>query len=324
MRLFIVLACVVMPWRLVYAEPQAEELLRAITRIRTTIPETARTARTLGTEREGSGVVIDTQGHVLTIGYLVLEAETIEVADSDDQTVPASFVGYDHSSGFGLIRTNPPLPIQPMPLGQSSAVTVGDPVLVASHGGREGVQGARVVSRQEFAGYWEYLLEEAIFTMPPHRNFGGAALIDRQGHLVGIGSLLTQVVLPGVGAMPGNMFVPIDRLQPILGDLIAQGRPAEPPKPWLGIHAEEAYGRVFVRRTLADGPAEQAGLQPGDIVLKVGPHGVEGLADFYRQVWALGGAGVAIPLSILQGAQIREVTVHSIDRYRYLGLRPKQ
>jgi S1-C subfamily serine protease len=186
------------------------------------------------------------------------------------------------------------------------------------------VQGVRVVSRQEFAGYWEYLLEEAIFTLPPHRNFGGAALIDRQGHLVGIGSLLTQVMLPGVGAMPGNMFVPIDRLKPVLEDLIAQGRPAIPPKPWLGIHVEEGHGRVFVRRILEGGPGAQTGLQPGDIVLKVGQQSVEGLADFYRKVWALGSAGVAIPLSILQGTQIRELTVHSADRYRYLELHPKQ
>jgi S1-C subfamily serine protease len=180
------------------------------------------------------------------------------------------------------------------------------------------------VVRQEFAGYWEYLLEDAIFTIPSFANFGGAALLNRHGHLVGIGSLFTPVVVPGVGAVPGNMFVPIDRLKPILTDLIATGRPAAPPRPWLGINVEEAHGRVLVRRITAEGPAEQAGLQVGDLILKVGQQDIEGLADFYRKVWALGAAGVAVPLQVLQGTHLREITVHSADRYQYLRLRPQQ
>jgi S1-C subfamily serine protease len=321
--LLVVLAGCLTLWHPGYAQ-QPEELLQAVTKIRSTIPETARTARSLGTEREGSGVVIDTKGHVLTIGYLILEADTIEVVGPDEQVVSATFVAYDHHSGFGLVRANPPLGVRPMPLGRSSAVHVGDAVLVASYGGAEAVQGTRVVARQEFAGYWEYLLEEAIFTTPPFTQFGGAALIDRDGRLVGIGSLFTQVALPGVGAVPGNMFVPIDRLKPILANLIATGRSTEPPKPWLGLFAAETHGRVFVTRIASGGPAEQAGLQPGDIILKVGQQDVEGLADFYRKVWAQGGVGVNIPLSILQDTRLRELTVRSADRYHYLRIRPPQ
>jgi S1-C subfamily serine protease len=312
-----------MLWSLAYSEQQPEQLLRAVTKIRAIVPETAYTARSLGTEREGNGVVIDTAGHVLTIGYLILEAETIEIVGADDTVVRATFVGYDHHSGFGLVRATTPLGVQPMQLGQSSAIDVGAPLLVASYGGPEAVQGVRVVARQEFAGYWEYLLEDAVFTTPPYSRFGGAALLDARGQLVGIGSLLTPVELPTLETVPGNMFVPIDRLKPILADLIARGRSSEPPKPWLGLHAEETHGRVFVRRVLPDSPAAHAGLHAGDIILKVAQQEVQGLADFYRQIWARGPAGVAIPLSLLQGTRINELTVASADRYAYLRL-PKR
>jgi S1-C subfamily serine protease len=317
---YIVLVSIVVLCRPVYPDQPPEELLRAVTRIRATIPETARTARLLGTEREGSGVVIDANGHVLTIGYLILEAETIELVGPDNQVTRATFVGYDHHSGFGLVRAETPPSVQPLLLGESSAIAVGDPILVASYGGSDAAQGVWLVARQEFAGYWEYLLEDAMFTAPPFANFGGAALIDRQGHLVGIGSLFTPVEIPGVGTAPGNMFIPIDRLKPILADLMATGRSATPPKPWLGVHAEEVHGRVFVRRTVVDGPAQQAGLQTGDLILQVGEQDITGLADFYRKIWARGAAGVEIPLRILQGSRFREITVHSVDRQQYLRL----
>jgi S1-C subfamily serine protease len=307
-----------------YAEQAAEEILKAIVKIRAVIPEDARTARSLGTEREGNGVVIDSNGHVLTIGYLILEAETIEVVGPEGKPVGATFVGYDHNTGFGLLRTNKPLNVVPMKLGKSSGLKEGDPILVASHGGSDSVQAARVVTRNEFAGYWEYLLDDAIFTAPPISNFGGAALIGRDGQLLGIGSLLTQVMIQGLGSISCNMFVPIDHLNPILAGLIATGRSHEPPRPWLGLYGQETHGRVFVLRVTPGGPAEQAGLQPRDIILTVKGEEVKGLADFFRKVWALGNAGVDVPLSILQGARIRDVTVHSGDRYHFFRLKPEK
>ena len=306
------------------AEQAPEELLKAIVQINATVPENARTAVSLGTTREGNGVVIDKEGYVLTIGYLILEAERIEVVGHSGETLKATFVAYDHNSGFGILRTERPLKVTPMKLGQSSGVNVGDPVLVASYGGPDAVQGARVITRKEFAGYWEYLLEDAIFTAPPHLSFGGASLIGRNGRLVGIGSLYTRVTLPGLGAMPTNMFVPIDRLKPILNDLIARGRSREPSRPWLGLYSEEAHGRVIILRVASGSPAEQAGLQAGDIILKVKQGAVQGLADFYRKVWALGEAGVDVPISILQGTEIRHVVLHSADRHQYLRLPPKR
>jgi len=305
-----------------YAEDKAEGIFNAIVKVRATIPEHARTAQLLGTEREGNGVVIDGEGHVLTIGYLIVEAKSIEITGPDGKLVSATFVGYDYDSGFGLLRANKPLHVLPMKLGQSSEVKLGDPLVVAGHGGPESVQGTQVVSRREFAGYWEYLLEDAIFTSPPYTNFGGAALINRDGRLVGIGSLLTQVTIQGLGSLSANVFVPIDRLKPILGDLIAMGRSSQPPKPWLGLFAEETHGRVIVIRVLPGGPAEQANLKPGDIILKVGTHAVKGLADFYRKVWALGAAGVDVPLSVLQETWIRDIVVHSADRYPFFRLKP--
>ncbi|MFQ5842459.1 MAG: S1C family serine protease, partial [Thermodesulfobacteriota bacterium] len=293
------------------ADQAAEEILKAIVKVRSIVPKDARTAGSLGTEREGNGVVIDAQGHILTIGYLILEAETIEVVGPDDKPMSATFLGYDHATGFGILRTDEPLSVAPMKLGKSSEVNQGDPILVAGHGGKDAVQPARVVSRGEFAGYWEYLLDDAIYTSPPHPEFGGAALIGRDGQLLGIGSIFTQLVVSGVGSLPCNMFVPIDLLKPILPDLIAIGRSREPPKPWLGLSAEEAHGRVFVLRVRSEGPAAEAGLQPNDIILAVDKKAVKGLADFCRKVWALGSAGVDVPLSVLRGTQIRDLTVHS-------------
>ena len=318
---FVISAAFALP---VYADQDAAETLKAVVKIRAIVPTDARTARSLGTEREGSGVVIDSNGHVLTIGYLIVEAETIQVTGPEGKPINASFVGYDHNSGFGLLRTEKPLDIAPMKLGQSADVTVGAPILVASHQGADSVQSARVVSRSEFAGYWEYLLEDAIFTTPPHPDFGGAALIGPGGRLVGIGSLYTQVTIPEFGTIPCNMFVPIDLFKPILADLIATGRSRRPPRPWLGLHAGGVHGRVFVLQITSGGPAEEAGLRPGDIILAVDKETVTGLADFLRKVWALGSAGVTVPLRILQGTEIRNITVRSADRYRFLQTTPKK
>jgi S1-C subfamily serine protease len=308
----------------VSAAQTPEEILKAIVKIRAVVPNDAFTAGTLGTERQGNGVVIDSKGHILTIGYLIIEAETIEVTGPEEKPIPATFVGYDHQTGFGLLRANQPLSVKPMKLGESSKVEEGEPVLVAGHGGSEAIQAARVLSRKEFAGYWEYLLEDAIYTMPAYPNYGGAALIDRDGQLLGIGSLYSQLLIQGLGSIPCNIFVPIDLVKPILNDLIEKGRPRKASKPWLGINVEEAHGRVFITKVTSGGPAEKAGIQPGDLVLSVKGKTVKDLADFYRKVWALGDSGVDVPLSVLQGVQIREITIHSADRHQFLKLKPKK
>ena len=307
-----------------YAKQDAEEILKAIVKIRATIPADAHTARTLGTEREGNGVVIDSKGHILTIGYLIVEADDIQVFGPEGKPVKATFVGYDHKTGFGLLRADEPLGVTPMKLGQSSEVKVGDPVLVAGYGGEDSAQAARVIGRKEFAGYWEYLLEEALFTAPAYANFGGAALVGPEGQLLGIGSLLSQIMIQGFGSIPCNLFVPIDHLKPILSDLLAKGRSLEAPRPWLGVNVEEAHGRVFITQVTPKGPSEEAGLKLGDMILTVGGKEVNGLADFYRKVWAAGNAGVDVPLGILQGTQIREVKVRSTDRHQFLRLKPPQ
>jgi len=307
-----------------YADQTAEEILKAIVKIRATVPKEAHTASTLGTEREGNGVVIDSKGHILTIGYLIVEADTIEVVGPEDKPIKATFVGYDHSTGFGLLKTDKPLGVPPMKIGKSSTVKEGDPVIVGGHGGSDAVQAVQVISRKEFAGYWEYLLDDAISTFPAYPNFAGAALISRDGQLLGIGSLFSQVRVQGFGAISCNIFVPIDLLNPILDDLITKGRSSKPSKPWLGINVEETHGRIFITQITSGGPAELAGLQRGDLILTVKGDSVSGLADFYRKVWALGNAGAEIPLTILQGTRIRDITVRSSDRYKFLLEKPKK
>jgi len=194
-------------------------------------------------------------------------------------------------------------------------------VLVASYGGESRVAGVHVVAKREFAGSWEYLLDEAIFTAPPHPAWSGAALINREGKLVGVGSLIVGDSTGAGDDKPGNMFVPIDRLAPILGDLIADGRPASPPHPWLGVTTTEIHGRLFVGRVTPGGPAEKAGVQRGDVIIGVAGEPPAGMADFYRKVWALGVAGTVIPLDVLKSGEKRHVDVKSMNRLDHLKLK---
>ncbi|UCD82227.1 MAG: serine protease [Desulfobacterales bacterium] len=298
------------------AEQRPEEILKAIVKVQAVIPDDAVTAPILGTERSGSGVLIDSDGYILTIGYIVLEARSIEVVGPDEQVIEATFIGYDYDTGFGLLKAKKPLDATPMKLGSSSELKEGDPALVASHHGADAVTGVRVISRGEFVGYWEYLLDSAIYTIPPYQNYGGAALIGPDGSLLGIGSIFTRVTIADLGTATANMFVPIDLLKPILNDLKTHGRPRRPQKPWLGVNSEESHGRVFITRILPGSPGEKSDLQVDDLILKVNQQPVRGQADFYRKLWALGNAGVEVPLTILRGTEMKEVTVTSIDRYQ--------
>jgi len=298
-----------------------EELVSAVVRIKTHVNPEGRTVEGLGREREGSGILIDNDGLVLTIGYLMVEAYAAEVVDNSGRTVPASVVGYDHETGFGLLRTMEPLRLKPMPLGKSADVKERDPVLVASFGGPDMVAGAYVIAKREFAGNWEYMLDEALFTAPPHPAWSGAALINREGKLVGVGSLIVGDAAGGSDKTPGNMFVPIDRLLPVLGDLISDGRVAGPGRPWLGVNTDELRGRLFVSRVTPGGPAEKAGLKRGDVVVGVNGEPPKNLADFYRKVWAQGAAGTTVAIDVLQDSQVRRVEIKSINRLDHLKLK---
>jgi len=301
--------------------PSAEERLSAIVRIKTYINPDARTGENLGREREGSGIVIDSNGLVLTIGYLMLEAHTASVTTYDGHTWPADIVGYDHDTGFGLLRAVVPLKVRPLPLGKSAALQVRDPVVIASFGGAEMAAPALIVSRREFAGNWEYLLDDAIFTTPPHPAWAGAALIGRDGKLVGVGSLFLHDATDQGDGVAGNMFVPIDLLAPILGDLLADGRAATRPRPWLGINTKEIRGRLLVSSVTAGGPADKAGVKHGDWIHGVGGEATTTLAELYRTIWKRGQAGVVVPLDIVRGDMKRRFDVKSMNRMDHLKLK---
>jgi S1-C subfamily serine protease len=300
---------------------RVDELVSAVVRIKTQINPEGRTVEGLGRQREGSGIVIDSNGLVLTIGYLMVEAFAAEVVDNNGRALAANVVGYDHESGFGLLRTIEPLKLKPLALGKSAEVKEGDPVLVASFGGVDMVAPAYIVARREFAGSWEYLLDDALFTAPPHPAWSGAALISREGRLVGVGSLIVGDATRAGEKSPGNMFVPIDLLAPILGELLAGGRVSGPGRPWLGINAEELHGRLFVSRVTPGSPAEDAGIRRGDLIVGVSGEQPRTLGDFYRKVWARGAAGVTVPLDVLQESQIRRIEVKSMNRLDHLKLR---
>jgi S1-C subfamily serine protease len=294
--------------------------LNAVVGVRAEIPPSARTAQTLGTERQGGGVVIGEDGLVLTIGYLIMEALRTEIVQQDGSVVPADVVAYDYNTGFGLLRPLGKLKATPIELGDSTDLQIRTKVLVA---GTDGPSPAMVVSRREFAGYWEYLLPDAIFTSPPYRSFGGAALIGEDGRLLGIGSLVVADAAEPGGHFPGNMFVPISALPPIFEDLLREGRSTQPSHPWLGLYTQEMRGHVIINRVAPGGPAEQAGIGANSVVVEVNGRSVSTLAEFYRAIWELGDAGVQVPLTLLDSTQgPREVVVTSGDRYDYLKLNP--
>lgn len=290
----------------------------AVVKLSIKVAEGARTAETLGSEREGTGVVIDASGLILTIGYLILEAASILVVTGDGRVFPAGVVGFDHASGLGLLRVQPGVARHPLELGDSSAVRELHMVTVATHPAAGGCSRASIMSRRRFTGWWEYMLDEAIFAAPPRHGHSGAALIDAAGRLVGIGSLWVSDVLAVDAAFPGNMFVPVDLLKPMLGDLIAAGRSRQPARPWLGVYSEEVQGHVVVTRVLPDSPAELAGMRRGDVILGVAGQAIGDQGEFYSKLWASGTAGAEIMLHVLQNKKMKHFIAHSADRLEYL------
>lgn len=295
-----------------------DRALSSVVFLRARVPEDAFTAGVLGAERAGNGVVIDARGLVLTIGYLVTEADQVWLMGNNGRACPGHVLAYDQETGFGIVQALENLGLPAMPIGDSSELDIGDPVLVAGAGGVEHCVTGRVLGKREFAGYWEYVLDEALFTGPPHPNWGGAALIAEDGSLRGIGSLFVQQPRENGAMTEANMIVPIDVLKPVLGDLLTYGRQNKAPRPWLGMYTAEAEDGFIVAGTARDGPAARAGVAAGDVVLEVAGQRPHNLADLFRRVWALGEAGVDVPLTLERDGQRMRLTLASIDRDRML------
>ena len=295
-----------------------DDLAGAIVKLGIRVPPTARTAETLGTEREGTGILIDDAGHILTIGYLLLEAQSILVVTADGRVLPATVAGFDHASGFGLVRAAQSLDHPPVLLGNSADARELTTAVVAAHAGAGGWSTACIVRRRPFTGWWEYALHDAIFTAPARDNHSGAALLDNEGQLIGVGSLWVGDAADSGAAFPGNMFVPIDILIPILADLRTLGRRSGAARPWLGLYSEEVCQHVVVTQVLRDSPSERGGIKRGDIILAVGGQAIGNQGEFYRALWASGAAGSEITLQIWRAKSVREVSVRSIDRMEYL------
>ena len=305
-------------------QPQPDELrfdleaaLKAVVLVHAEIPDEAFTASILGTERIGHGTVIGADGLVLTMGYLITEAETIWLTAHDGTVVPGHALAYDQETGFGLILPLGSLDVAPIERGSAANTAVGDSVIVIGHGGVEHSLDAKVIARREFAGYWEYLLEDAIFTSPPHPQWGGTALVGQDGRLLGVGSLLVQETV-GTETIDANMFVPIDLLEPILEDMKKLGRPARSPRPWLGMYTTPMQGSLVVGALTQGGPAHRAGVRLGDVVLEVAGEPVVDLADLFRRVWDTGSAGTEVPLTLARGKSTSRIRVTSADREDFL------
>jgi S1-C subfamily serine protease len=311
-------------WRVPPAvQPRAEDfafdlerVLSSVVGLHSIIPNDAFTADTLGVERAGNGVLIG-DGLVLTIGYLITEAETVWLHLGDGRVVQGHALGFDQETGFGLVQALGPIDLEPLPLGSSAAAAIDSRIVVGGVGGRTRSLAGRIAARQEFAGYWEYALDEAIFTYPAHPNWGGAGLISAAGELIGIGSLQIERVREGKNEHL-NMVVPIDLLKPALDDLRKFGRVNKPARPWLGVFSAEIDNKVVVAGLSPKGPASRAELKPGDLILAVKGEKVSSQMQFYRKFWALGPAGVDVPLTLYREGDTFDVTIKSSDRTKFL------
>ena len=290
-----------------------ERRLSSVLVLESRVSDDAATAKSLGTYRAGNAVVISGEGLILTIGYLVTEAEEVTVSTADGRRIPAHVLGIDQATGFGLIHALEPLGLPAMPVGDSRRLHAEAAVISAGGGGVAHALGGRVLARAPFAGYWEYYLEEALFVEPAHPHWSGAALIGPGGDLVGLGSLRMDQLAQDGEMSPLNMFVPAELLAPILGDL-ASGRAARPPRPWLGVLSQEASSQVVILDVTPGGPAARAELRRGDIVRRLAGERVSDLAGFYTRLWALGPPGVVVPLTIQREDDVFDVEVRSADR----------
>ena len=297
-----------------------ERALSSVLTLEAQVPDDAFTARALGTERVGNAVVIGEDGLVLTIGYLITEAEEVVLTTSTGRRVPAHVLGQDQATGFGLVQALEPLDLPALPLGDSRRLGPDDAVIVAGGGGRAHALTGRVAVRERFAGYWEYLLDDALFTTPAHPHWSGAALIGPSGELVGLGSLRVEQESPSGVVTPLNMSVPAELLPPILDQLV-RGQSNQPPRPWLGVFTQESGSNVVILDVATGGPASRAELRRGDVVLAVGGEPVSDLAEFYSQLWALGPAGVYVPLKLWRDGDVFDVEIRSIDRATVLKKR---
>ena len=305
-------------------QPKADEtqfdLARAfdaVVLVRAEVPPDAFSAANLGTERAGYGAVIREDGLVITIGYLINEATQIWLTTNRGVVVEGYRVGYDQATGFGLIQPLGKLDTPHLARGLAADVNVADAAFVIGHGGRAHALKTRIIAKREFAGPWEYVLDEALFTAPAHPQWGGAALLDAQGSLIGVGSLLVQELV-NQEMTHANMFVPIDLLDPIFDAMLTTGRGAHPPRPWMGMSTQDPEGKLVVSRVSPGGPAQRAGVQVGDLVLGVGPQKVQSLAELFRTVWQLGPAGVDVPLTLARAGDVLRITLKSADRNDFL------
>src|SRR5260221_5707287 len=305
------------------AYQQLIQATNAVVGIKVKALPNARSNETLGAERLGSGVVINSQGLILTIGYLILEADQVEVTDADGQTMPGAVVSYDHATGFGLVRPIAPISAKPIRIGTASPVSQLDRLMIVTGGTEQAISIATAVSKRKFAGYWEYLIDGAIFTSPPRLDHSGAALINKEGELVGVGSLLVMDALTPGERMPGNMFVPVDLLKPVLDEMVRTGAQTAAHRPWLGVNSLEEDGRVKVMQVSEESPADAAGITAGDIILKVNGEPVESLETFYGKLWRPGAKpGTDFHLTVLHGVALREGIVRPIQRQEYIRHKP--
>ena len=291
--------------------------MEAVVGLQVTAAEGARSAETLGREREGSGVVIGGDGLILTIGYLILEADNIQVTTHDHRAIPARVVGYDQATGFGLVRPVLPLHgIEPVALGNAKEAAVRSSLLAATGGSDGGMGITQLVGMRPFSGYWEYHIDSALFTSPPLRNHSGAPLFNTRGELLGIGSLFVGNALGDERKVPGNMFVPVDLLKPILAEMQQTGSTRVSRRPWLGLSSTEQGGRVQIVRVNRDSPAQEAGLAAGDVVLAIDGEKVSTLEGFYKKLWARAEPESEVQLTVLHGAEVLQVKVRAVDRMK--------
>jgi len=290
-----------------------ERVLPATVHIEARIPETHPSTRILGSERMGSGTIIDAAGLVLTVNYVVLGAEQVKVTMIDQRAYVAEVVRTDFASGLALVRI-PEERLTALTLRHTSDVALGEECfVVASVGeGSARIANGAISYLGPFDANWEYVLERAIMTTAMNPGLGGGPLCDPLGRVLGVVSLN----LNEIGRF--SLAVPSDYYLDARDDFVDGRRPAVGARAWLGLFCYSVKEHVVIQGLLPGGPGEQAGLKAGDVILAIDGEDVGDRRSLYRRLWTHP-AGDPVTLKIFRGRETKTVTVASGDVEKFFS-----
>jgi S1-C subfamily serine protease len=286
-----------------------KHLLSSVVHIHTEVPSAHPSTRILGDERMGTGTVVDPSGLILTVNYVVMGGETIQVTLARGRALRAEIVAQDFEVGLALLRVKRQgLPAAPVTASES--LTRGDPVFaLGSTGPRERrVAGGLVTYLGEFEAYWEYLLDRGIVSSAANPGFGGGPLFTLSGKMVGVVSLNLNEIARSSLAIPVECYLRNQEEFVRFGRVVSR-----PQRAWLGVFAHVLEEGVVVAGLVPNGPGARSGIQEGDLIVSLDAREVPTRKDLYLSLWRHA-PGEKMTLEVMRDNQVRRLSVTAGDR----------